>query len=208
MKSLRILALVALASFGFSAAQATVVWHNGGPDGAGGVENFGSDVFVDDFRFARTTILTDAHFWAIEGGEWSGALFYAVWADTGSGAPGTLLDVNIGTNIQRTATGAFPFGLPEYEYSFDLPAPLVLGPGTYWITFFLDSVGIFWETTAYQQGGTALRGPATLGGPWTSAGDFDLAFYLTGIPAPAGVWLFGLGLLAMAGANRRRSKGA
>jgi hypothetical protein len=178
----------------------TVIFDNGAPDQLNGGE-VTQYVESEDFMVERPGILTDCHFWTMEGygiwggNPWDGTLEYWIFANNG-GWPGGIIDSGSGQNIVRTATG----GPSWFAYDFDMerPVPLV-ADNTYWLGLHLasdynDRDEIYWETTTV---GWGAIGKDSLGGTfdnWSNVGNY--AFYLT-TPEPATICLLGLGALSL-----------
>jgi len=104
-----------------------------------------------------------------------------------AGSPGSIIQSYSLVPVDTEAAGCTTFCITMNNL-YQLPAPLILGPGTYWIA--VDEPNSSFEYTWYT-GGPALGGPAQTsfeGGPWFPSGstraDFDFAVYGTdGTPA-------------------------
>lgn len=198
-----------------SAAQADIIYDNGGPDTASPNGQLINDnqLVADDFVLTTTTILTDGHFWTAEQqGAWDGSLVYAVFEDVG-GQPGgfsqiVTLTLANPSDVTKTYIDTINVGgltLDRYVYDFDFVDPIELATGTYWFALYLQlgtdpSPWIFWSTTTGQEG-SALHGIAANDPTfnWVElTATPDVAFYLTGftVPAPGTLLLLAIGLLA------------
>ena len=180
-----------------------IVYNNGGPNG---IDGFAMGDFneADDFTLSGTTIITDVHFWNLQGtvDDYSGSIAWAIY-NNASGAPGSVVASGVASPT-HTSTGGSVSGLGEYTNDFNI-APLTLGLGHYWISLhdgpltnntFRD---FYWET-ANPNGTLSSMAYDLVGTPGWFPNSSELAFNLTGqaIPEPTSLALLatGAGLLA------------
>jgi len=187
-------------------AGAAVIFDNGAPDQQNGNE---ATLWIqsEDFMVKQPEILTDCHFWTLEGygapyggNPWDGTLQYWVFADNG-GTPGAIIDSGSGQNIVKTGTGGTANGANEFVYDFDLQQPVPLAADSiYWLGLHLasdyqDGDQIFWETTSQGWGSTGIESSGGTMDNWANNGQHH-AFYLT-TPEPTTICLLGLGALSL-----------
>ena len=176
------LAAVAAASFVLSAHSA-LVYDNGAPNLAGGV-NMSGNYVAEDFTLAANTTITNIRFWSIQSapGDYSGNLSLAIYADVG-GAIGGLV-TSLSGALAETSTG-FSTGFSYGEYVFDIPSSIALSAGNYWLALldgFSPNPGnpseILWETTSAGLGAAAqyFDSPTET---WVDSG-LNLAFRIDG----------------------------
>ena len=140
-------------------ASAVTIFDNGGPDRQSGNE-MAQWVQTEDFVLATNSVVTGAHFWTGESGAWDGTLDYFFFADAGGVPAAAPFASGTAVNVNKVATGV-PLGFgTEYEYSFNLAAPVpVTGGTTYWFGLHLSSNfnrdEIYWETTNVGLGAPA-----------------------------------------------------
>lgn len=205
MKELKaiVLAGVLLTALG-GTAQAALVYDNGAPNAADGIEMTGW-IQADDFTLGSATDLTDVRFWALPGSNYAGSVVWSIYADN-SGGPGALLNrgsaVAIGTYHHPTPWGD--------SYQFDFSTGSVnLGAGTYWLGLHNGPLtttansGFYWEITNANSTYIQQMEYAPFDdGDWSTAGfQYQKAFMLFGNPAGAVVPAPGAVLLGTLGAG-------
>jgi len=215
-----ILLLLGILFLATTPSQAITIFNGGLPDLLGGNETTGW-VNAEDFSLTQNHTLTDAHFWSLEGYDtpsggnpWDGTLKYYLFNDNSGQPAGSPFASGNGQNIVRTSTGRVGLSMPEYEYNFDLQAPINLSANTtYWFGLHLASDfsgmdNIVWEMTS---NGFGLTSRYSLGGTFDNwgTGSMQLAFYLTEggaapIPDPSTMLLLGSGLIGLAGYGRKK----
>lgn len=175
--------------------RAAVVFDNGAPDRLDGYE-FTHWIDANQFSLGAAQILTSIHLWEAEASPtFYGLMRWEIRANTGGNTPGAVLFSGTSTNLVRTATGLLVHGfLPEYDITFDLPAPVTLSAGSYWLTLHNGPLSnteprdIFWETTLNGNLASSLSDEAPFDGIWDNNSSLDdpnsqLAFQLIGVPA-------------------------
>lgn len=216
MTSAFILATATALHLGSTAASATTVFDNGGPDLNNGWCIDSGEYTADDFMLASTTDISGVGFYyqnyrGITG--WDGSVSYEILADS-AGAPGASLATGEGQNVAAIDSGQ-PWccgGGNAWLVTFDLEAAFsAIGGSTYWLKLFGadDAQNTSWWVTSSATGNAVTD---------AGSGQFDtgneVAFYLTGdgvapqVPLPAALPLLAGGLGFLAFAARRRSQRA
>jgi hypothetical protein len=214
-----ILAIAVVAGMTAFASADPIIWDNGPGDGGTSLSSqlaldypFDSQC-ADDFMFDVDSLVTDVHWW---GTWWNGAgsfstdfNIYFYLTDPNTGYP----ELDGSGNPAPIATYNF-YGVPDNglngaEYDVVLDEPFAAEAGVhYWIGIQAEE-GFYeygqWGWTATNTGPQlteCVQGFPLLGIPyWTDTDYGDLAYYLTGIPAPGA-----LALLGMAGLIGRRRR--
>jgi hypothetical protein len=188
-----------------TAAQADLLYDNGGPDLENGNE-MNNWLQTENFVVGTTSTVESIHFWTIENGTWDGTLDWWIFFDNGSGQPGALHSAGAAMNINRVATGNVALGAyTEYEWTFDIDPSVVAGGVPYYLGLrSAGSNGMYWETT---NSGNAPFGWESQGGTmnnWFNNGE-EHGFQINGtvVPEPATFVAIG-GLAALALLRRRR----
>lgn len=146
---------------------------------------------ADDFVLESAADVTSIRFWmATPEGAFGGTLTYAVYASSESSL-GDLLDTATATDVVPVFSNDIPgFAIAHYQVDFDLPAPLSLDAGTYWLELHdgpalttSSEVAVYWAVVAGDPPGNARQNlvPEL---PSNDVGD-ELAFELYGtLPEP------------------------
>lgn len=226
MKKLVLLLLLAVVACPLYAD--VTLWYNGDFDGVNGLANQGSFSFVpayvyDDFTISNGTwTLTQAfsnNLMSLP----ADSADVEIRSGVSAGNGGTLIYSAYGVGFSETPTGRSGFNLSEYTIAVDLPN-LVLGPGTYWLMVAPSSAGVSFVTTT--SGASCVGSPCGTGNNsyfdsvyWSAVfepatdfltpADFSMGVIGTSsaVPEPSSLIMLGSGLLAVAGAVRRRFNG-
>lgn len=209
-------ALAALALGTAAAAQATLVFDGGTPDGVDG-RNITNYRTADDFTLANAAVLSGIRFWSTSS-ELS-EVSWAIYAPNG-GALGGLIGSG-STAVSPVMLGIPPGGTFEISViDFSIPA-LAIGAGSYWLELHdgltltqQDLTTTGWATTGKVSGAGALQ--HTIPEPPEHPNPFDssLAFQLfdaervAAVPLPATLPLALLGACGIASARRMKRRAA
>jgi hypothetical protein len=196
-----------------SAADASIIYNNGGPNTSTGNEAT-AWTQTEDFSFGGNTVVDGAGVY-IAGfgglGAWDGHLQYALWSDN-AGAPGALLASGEPIHSVTDSGSAWCCGGDAYLVAFNFLAPFdALGGQTYHLGIHTGAVGnnnrddIYWVTTNSNGTLTGVESGGSTYDNWSNNGN-EHAFYLTGgaaaVPEPA-VWAIMLLGFAGLGAGLR-----
>ena len=189
------------------AANAAVVFNNGGPDTTNAYSINQTLHAQDDFLIAAGATIGSVGFYfqnfnGITG--WDQNVSYRINANA-AGSPALLLTFGAGLNVVASDSG-LPWAAPGNAFlvTFDLQSPFTAAAGTtYWLglTGANSGTGNDWWITSSNTGNGRSNG-AQIGE--------SLAFYLNGtantaVPEPISLSLFGAGLLGLAAIRRRRA---
>ena len=198
-----------------STLSATLVYTNGAPD-LNSADSRSIAIFrsADDFALGSLTSLTSIRFWMVaQTGEFSGIITYAIYQDS-AGSLGTLVDSATVNGIAAVFLNPIPVNIHNmYLVDFNLPAPLALGAGTYWLelhegvnlTTGDGTNNVLWAMSN-AVAGNARQSPI----PTIPSFDVDneLAFELydaSPVPEPSTISACALGLVALLILRWRRS---
>lgn len=200
----------AVAALCFAAVSpAALIFSNGLPDTSQpDSRGIALSRMADDFSLGGPATLAAVRFWMVSvPGQFGGTLSYAIYQNS-AGALGNV--VGSGTvNVSPVLLNQIPLYLQRYyQVDFNLPAPLALAAGTYWLELHNGSdltnaanVEVLWGIVGGDPLGNAQLG---LGGQLPSSNTFDeLAFQLyssdtAGVPEPASIAICAFGLAAIA----------
>lgn len=215
-------ALIGAALVAFSlSSHATIIHDNGAsdPTNRGAFFSRGSQFLADDFSTGAATTIRSAQFW---GGYWSSGAVPAaesftvrVYGDNGGLPNGGNLIGTSGVNIFSRIDTGFNHNSPSsadiWEWTVDLLSPIsIAGPGNYWFSVVSAThpgVNFFWQESGVDGAGSNALSQNS-GTTW-SAQRTELAWNISdsivGVPAPATLALFGLGLAALGFAGRKKA---
>ncbi|HWP31441.1 MAG TPA: PEP-CTERM sorting domain-containing protein [Fimbriimonadales bacterium] len=205
MRKLILLCAIATLS---AAANAQLIYQDPGTgDNAWGVIDAFS--FYDDFNTGPGWIITRIEAYEYYGdAESFGDTYRAdIWT-----APSDLGGVMVGGTYTHTDVSVGPiggYGFETFAVGFDLPVPLELGPGTYWLRFWAgdSGVGYFWynANVGDPNGSSAYVDGFGYSESWAGQ-SFDMSFKMEGsvVPEPATLLAMGAGLAALAARLRRK----
>jgi hypothetical protein len=206
----RTLLIAAAATLFFAAGEASangidpnVIYDNGGPVGFTGFPAVpGIQEVADDFVLTLgSTTIADVHWWGFPELDEDDNFTIRIFADLGGlpEASPTVLDLNVGAVGRNSFNNIF-------EYWVDIPEITLAADTTYWLSITNDiSTNWAWHEGEGTGSGHVFR--ANDNDSWTfDLSSRDLAFNLTGpsVPEPSGVLLFGVGMLVVGRAIRRR----
>ena len=190
-------------------------YSNGAPNGQAGFDIFNDYRAADDFTFTGALSFDLIRFWGLLPGAstYTPTIFWQILHDAG-GTPGTTAVASGSTAAVRTLRSAV--GTTGFDsWQFDLMiGPQMLGPGIYWLALHDGALGSITDSTLlWEQTGTATGSEFAIefGNEWAGNMGGNLAFELqntTVTPEPVTIILLGSGLAGLAGAHRRRRKGA
>lgn len=192
---------------------AALIFSNGLPDTSQpDARGIALSRLADDFSLGGPATLAAIRFWMVSvPGQFGGTLSYAIYQDS-AGALGNV--VGSGTvNVSPVLLNQIPLYLQRYyQVDFNLPAPLALTAGTYWLELHNGSdltnatnVEVLWGLVGGDPPGNAQMG---FGSQLPSNNTFDeLAFQLyssdsAGVPEPAPIAICAFGLAAIAAIKR------
>ncbi len=192
---------------------AALIFDNGAPDTSQpDARGIALSRLADDFSLGGPATLAAVRFWMVSvPGQFGGTLSYAIYQDS-AGALGNV--VGTGTvNVSPVLLNQIPQYLQRYyQIDFNLPAPLALTAGTYWLELHngadltnSNNVEVLWGIVAGDPPGNAMLG---LGSNLPTSNTFDaVAFQLyssdtAAVPEPASIAVCAFGLAAIAALKR------
>jgi hypothetical protein len=188
-------------------ADTRTVFDNGAPDHQNG-NSLGFAIQAEDFTLDSANAVTGLSFWTLEAhGAYRGNIWYAVRFDAG-GRPGAVIASGSTSDVERSVFAPV-LGLAETYNVLTMNEPVLLGPGTYWLTLHNGGPGEFdapneflWETAAAN---ASTRGQEAFGLDDSFNTNFnEHAFSICAVPEPARAWMLAAGLAVLAGARMRR----
>ncbi len=218
---MRLLPVALLLLSGGSIASAAAIFANGSPD-TNAPNSSSIDIFrsADNFVLSNPANLTSIRLWLVtQSGEFQGSLTYAIYENS-AGALGNLIQSNTVSGITPVLLNQIPGDIHSISVvDFDLPAPLVLGAGSYWLEIHHGSSltsgtgfpNVLWAVVGGGGGGDAKRNP--IPGLPTNSVNIELAFELFdssgaapsgAVPEPATIAISLAGLAAIGFLQRRR----
>ena len=167
-------------------AKAALIYDSGAPDLRSGYE-MSNWIEADQFTLTIPTSVESVKFWDLEHiGFFQSTIPWAIYADSGSNTPGTLIASGISMNLSHLLTGRNDgFGFIEFVNTFNI-TPVSLPAGTYWLalhngplSFLIQQV--YWETSATQSSIPSRSDIAPFLGIWQSNWiNSKMAFQLSG----------------------------
>lgn len=200
MKNILVSGLVVTFFLVVSAANAAIVYDNGGPstDSAYGIK--GTQEVRDDFTLASDTEIGSVGFYFQTSGDiagWNEDITYNIYSNTDA-----LMVTGSGQNVTFVDSG-LPWccGGNAFLVTFDLESSLPLLSGTYWLGL-TGATGIIGANENYYWVTSGLGNGKFNTNPLV----YGFAFYLEDaavVPLPASVFLFGTSLLSLVGVHRK-----
>jgi len=211
--------LLTLVASALVANAAPLLFDNGAPDlnspNARSITIFRS---ADDFTLGSGANVSSIRFWMVDQpGNFSGSITYAFYQNS-AGALGSLISSATVSGITPLFLNQIPVNVHQIErVDFDLPAPLALAAGTYWLELHDGSTlttaanpntpNVLWARVPGGPVGNAKQN-AIPNLPSNNIGN-ELAFQLfgnstsTAVPEPTTISLCAFGLLALAVSRRK-----
>jgi hypothetical protein len=203
LRNILVGAVAALPIMLFGAANASVVYDNGGPNGVNGNE-FAQWVQTEDFTLGSTAKIGGATIDVFSLGVSAYTpITYYIFGDS-SGAPGGVLATGTASVTSDVATGLTDAGAPVDAITFNFATPFVAAAGT---TYHLgihssnafDRLENYWATTNGNGTTTGIESDGGTFNNWSDNGQ-EHAFTLNGgVPEPA-MWammLVGFGAVGL-----------
>lgn len=204
----KLITWTALLLLSAAAAQAGIIYNNGGPNTANGYTIFGSVYVDDDFTLTGNSVVTGVGFYfqntnGISG--WNHDIQYAIRGDSGTNLPGSVIQTGTAQNVTATDSGQ-PWccgGGNAFLVTFDLANSFSAAGG---VRYWLELTGASGGTTAYWV--SANPNASALGvSNGVNVTDYQFAFYLTDssptVPEAGSFSMLVIGALAVGWGIRR-----
>lgn len=179
-------ALVFFILAGSTGVNAAMIYDSGAPNLRSGYE-MSNWIEAEQFTLTASTTVESVKFWDLEHiGFFQSTVPWAIYSNSGSNTPGTLIASGISINLSHLLTGRNDgFGFIEFVNTFNI-TPVSLPAGTYWLAMHNGPLSflvqqVYWETSAIQSSIPSRSDISPFLGNWQSNWiNSKMAFQLNG----------------------------